>query len=91
MSDEWADLQAPLDGVSGGVGSLMQLKQRHPHLQVVLSVGGEATSEMFPHVASNEMLRDNFARTAKALVDASGFDGIDSESWSGCLSDLPAY
>jgi chitinase len=79
LSDEWADATAPCDGVQGALGSLMHLKQRYPHLQVVLSVGGGASAETFPVVASNTILRDNFARSARGLVEASGLDGIDSE------------
>lgn len=56
----------------------MHLKQRYPHLQVVLSIGGGASAETFPIVASNTLLRDNFARSARGLVEASGLDGIDS-------------
>ncbi|KAJ3471280.1 hypothetical protein MRS44_001379 [Fusarium solani] len=77
LSDEWADAGAPVDGVQGGLGSLMHLKQKHPHLRVVLSVGGGNSSEVFPLVASNTLLRDNFARSARGLVEASGLDGID--------------
>uniref|UniRef100_A0A8H7TN04 chitinase n=1 Tax=Bionectria ochroleuca TaxID=29856 RepID=A0A8H7TN04_BIOOC len=77
LSDEWADARAPVDGVQGGLGSLMHLKQKHPHLQVVLSVGGAAASETFPIVASNTLTRDNFARSVRGLVEASGLDGID--------------
>ena len=79
MSDEWADAGAPVDGVQGGLGSLMHLKQKHPHLRVVLSIGGGNSSEIFPIVASSTLLRDNFARSAKGLVEASGLDGIDSK------------
>lgn len=79
LSDEWADAQAPCDGVRGGLGSLMHLKQAHPHLQVILSVGGGNSSEVFPVVAANALLRDNFGRSARGLVEASGFDGIDSK------------
>jgi chitinase len=57
----------------------MHLKQKHPHLQVVLSVGGAAASQTFPIVASNTLTRDNFARSVRGLVEASGLDGIDSE------------
>jgi chitinase len=57
----------------------MHLKQKHPHLRVVLSVGGGNSSEVFPLVASNTLLRDNFARSARGLVEASGLDGIDSK------------
>ncbi|KAI1022469.1 hypothetical protein LB503_000452 [Fusarium chuoi] len=81
LSDEWADAGAPVDGVQGGLGSLMHLKQKHPHLRVVLSIGGGNSSEIFPLVASSTLLRDNFARSAKGLVEASGLDGIDKEHY----------
>ncbi|KAI2604035.1 glycoside hydrolase family 18 protein [Hypoxylon fragiforme] len=77
LSDEWADTQAPCDGVQGGLGSLMHLKQKHPHLQVIMSIGGGTSTETFPIVASDTLLRDNFARSARGLVEASGLDGID--------------
>ncbi|KAK2063228.1 family 18 glycosyl hydrolase [Colletotrichum caudatum] len=77
LSDEWADARAPVDGVQGGLGSLMHLKQKHPHLQVILSIGGGSSSAVFPLVAANTLYRDNFARSARGLVDASGLDGID--------------
>ncbi|KAI2622439.1 glycoside hydrolase family 18 protein [Hypoxylon sp. NC1633] len=77
LSDEWADTQAVCDGVQGGLGSLMHLKQRHPHLRVTLSIGGGTSNEMFPVVASSALLRDNFARSARGMVEASGLDGID--------------
>ncbi|KAH8655182.1 family 18 glycoside hydrolase [Xylariales sp. PMI_506] len=77
LGDEWADVQAPCDGVQGGLGSLMHLKQAHPHLQVILSIGGASCSDVFPLVASDAYLRDNFARSARGLVEASGLDGID--------------
>jgi chitinase len=56
----------------------MYLKEQHPHLQVVLSIGGGASADTFPIVASSTLLRDNFARSARGLVEASGLDGIDS-------------
>jgi hypothetical protein len=59
----------------------MHLKQEHPHLQVILSVGGGASAETFPGVAANGLLRDTFARSARGLVEASGLDGIDSEAF----------
>ncbi|KAK1767030.1 endochitinase B1 [Phialemonium atrogriseum] len=77
LSDEWADAQAPCDGVQGALGSLMHLKQKHPHLQVILSIGGSQSGEMFPIVASDPIFRDNFGRSARGLVEASGLDGID--------------
>jgi len=76
----------------------MHLKQRYPHLQVVLSVGGSASAEMFPVVASSAGYRDTFARSARGLVEASGMDGIDGESFSfslatrlSCRSPSPVF
>ncbi|KAL2255265.1 hypothetical protein VTK26DRAFT_3721 [Humicola hyalothermophila] len=77
LSDEYADAGIPCDGVLGALGSLMHLKHKHHHLQVVLSIGGIGSAEIFPVVASNAILRDNFARSARGLVEASGLDGID--------------
>jgi chitinase len=57
----------------------MHLKQKHPHLQVMLSIGGTGSAEVFPVVASDELLRHNFARSAQGLVEASGLDGIDGK------------
>lgn len=57
----------------------MHLKQKHPHLQVILSIGGGASSHAFSTVAASAVLRDNFARSARGLVEASGLDGIDSK------------
>lgn len=79
MSDEYADARAPCDGVSGGLGSLMYIKAKHPHLRVILSIGGAQSSQIFPTVAASAVLRDNFARSARGLVEASGLDGVDSE------------
>ena len=69
-----------MDGVQGGLGSLMHLKQKHRHLQVVLSIGGGTAAETFRIVAGNALYRDIFARSSLGLVEASGLDGIDSET-----------
>ncbi|KAI4862577.1 glycoside hydrolase [Hypoxylon rubiginosum] len=55
----------------------MHLKQKHPHLRVTLSIGGGTSNETYPLVASNALLRENFARSVRGLVEASGLDGID--------------
>ncbi|KHN96854.1 chitinase 18-3 [Metarhizium album ARSEF 1941] len=44
---------------------------------VVLSLGGATCSSVFPAVAGNAHLRENLARSALGLVEASGLDGID--------------
>jgi len=58
----------------------MRLKQQHEYLKVILSIGGGAASQNFAAVASSAVTRDNFGQSAKNLVEASGFDGIDSKS-----------
>ncbi|TAQ91621.1 hypothetical protein B7494_g14 [Chlorociboria aeruginascens] len=77
LSDEWADTQMSVDGASGCLGSLMQIKKQHEHLQVILSIGGGSGSQNFAAVASTAAARDNFGKSAKGLVEASGFDGVD--------------
>lgn len=71
----------------------MHLKEKHAHLRVVLSIGGGNSSEVYPVVAGNTLLRDNFARSALGLVEASGLDGIDSKlshvSWVLRLIQIP--
>lgn len=68
-----------VDGAKGCLGSFMKLKQEKPHLKVILSIGGGGASQNFAAVAASAATRDNFGRSARGLVDASGLDGIDSE------------
>ncbi|KAL3425342.1 glycosyl hydrolase family 18 protein [Phlyctema vagabunda] len=77
LGDDWADLQMPVDGTTGCLGSFIRLKRQHQHLKVILSIGGGGDSHNFASVASSGVKRDNFARSAQGLVEASGFDGID--------------
>lgn len=77
LSDVWADKQIPVDGTTGCMDSFHCLKKRHHHLKLILSIGGGGASQNFPFMASNTTTRENFARSAKSLIDASGFDGID--------------
>lgn len=65
------------DGVEGALGSLMYLKQKHPYLRVLLSIGGASSKEVFRRVASDLMLCKNFARSAHILIEASDLDGVD--------------
>jgi len=68
----------PIDGATGCLGSFLRRKQQHQHLKLILSIGGGAASQNFATVAASAATRDNFGRSAKGLVEASGFDGIDS-------------
>ncbi|CAK7208007.1 hypothetical protein SEUCBS139899_010841 [Sporothrix eucalyptigena] len=77
LGDDLADLKMPCDGANGALGSLLHLKQQHPYLQVIVSIGGTEFSSVFATVAANPVYRDNFARSALALIEASGIDGVD--------------
>ncbi|POS83540.1 hypothetical protein EPUL_004943 [Erysiphe pulchra] len=77
LSDEEVDVKMPVDGTNGCINSLMRLKKQFYYLKVILSIGGGSGSGNFASVASNAATRDNFARTARGLVDRYGFDGID--------------
>ena len=69
----------PVDGATGCLGSFLRVKQQHEHLQLILSVGGGAASHNFAAVAATAATRDNFGKSAKGLIEASGFQGIDSK------------
>ncbi|KAG9235413.1 chitinase [Amylocarpus encephaloides] len=77
LSDEWADAQMQVDGATGCLGAFMRLKLEHEHLKLILSIGGGAASQNFAGVASSALGRDNFGLSARQLVEAVGFDGID--------------
>jgi chitinase len=66
----------------------MRLKEEHDYLKLVLSIGGGAASQNFATIAASAATRDNFGRSAKGLVEASGFDGIDSESCNPGFHDF---
>ena len=68
---------------------MRHLKKKHPHLHVVLSIGGDAAAEAYPVVAANAAFRNHFARTALGLVEACGLDGIDREFSCGWWILLP--
>lgn len=66
----------------------MRLKEQHGYLKLILSIGGGAASQNFATVASSAATRDNFGQSAKGLIDASGFDGIDSKIHETLLESL---
>lgn len=82
MSDEWADTQMPVDGAEGCLQAFVQLKQQYSKMRIILSVGGGGKgSENFAVVARSRSGLETFARTARALVDQYGLDGIDGTSY----------
>jgi chitinase len=56
---------------------LRQLKQKHPHLRTLISVGGWADSGPFSDAALTETSRMVFARSCADFAHDHGFDGVD--------------
>jgi chitinase len=83
LGDEWADTQYPYPGdqdtdtLKGNFKQLQLLKQSHPGLQVVISVGGWTGSALFSVVAQTPEARAKFAASCVEFVTRYGFDGID--------------
>ena len=77
LSDEWADLEVDVDGTQGCISAFRNLKLQHPQLKIILSVGGGSPegNRYFARVASQNVSRDIFARSARELCQLYGFDG----------------
>ncbi|KAL9030287.1 MAG: hypothetical protein Q9196_001584 [Gyalolechia fulgens] len=78
LSDEYADTQITVDGTQGCLNALKNLKQQHPNLKTLLSIGGGGEgSGPFASMASSTTARENFASSAKHMLDTYGLDGLD--------------
>jgi len=79
LSDDWADDKIDVDGTKGCLRACVALKSQHPHLKVILSIGGGGKgSENFAAVAADPTKRNTFAVTARQLCDTYQLNGIDS-------------
>ena len=71
----------PVDGTTGCLRAFAQLKQQYSKMKLILSVGGGGKgSENFALVARSQARTETFVRSARALVDQFGLDGIDGKS-----------
>jgi len=74
----------------GSFNQLRLLKEAHPHLKTLISIGGWTLSSKFPELAATAAGREKFARSCVEFMLAYGFDGIDVD-WeypvSGGLTD----
>jgi chitinase len=84
LGDPWADTEFPYPGddtngdrLHGNFRQLQLLKEAHPHLQTLISVGGWTWSGRFSDVALTADSRAKFARSCVAMMLDYGFDGID--------------
>ena len=63
VGDPWIDTQKPYGDdtweteLRGHFGQLIKLKQQHPHIKTVISVGGWTWSKNFSDVAASDALR----------------------------------
>ncbi|MBL8130231.1 MAG: glycoside hydrolase family 18 protein [Anaerolineae bacterium] len=83
LGDEWADTQIAFEGdaadspLLGSFNQLNRLKDAHPHLQTLISVGGWSWSARFSDAALTEESRRTFAASCVDFMKRYGFDGID--------------
>lgn len=80
MLDEYADTKISVDGASGCFEAFRLHKQSHPHLKVVLSIGGGSGSPPFPKLAADPVARTRLAEQCREFVDQHDLDGIDGMS-----------
>lgn len=83
-TDEWADtgFKYPDDEENerqaGNFKQLRLMKEQHPDLQIIMSIGGWENSGPFTDVAADENLRVRFVRSCLAYMrDNDFFDGIN--------------
>lgn len=83
MGDPWIDAQKSNPGdtwdepLRGNFKQLQKLKEEHPHLKTLISVGGWTWSNRFSDVAATKETRENFANSAVDFLRKYGFDGVD--------------
>lgn len=83
LGDPWADVDKPFSGdtadqpYKGNFYQLTKLKEQHPHLKTLISVGGWTWSERFSDVALTEQSRTVFADSLLQFILKYGFDGVD--------------
>jgi chitinase len=70
----------PVDGAQGCIGAFMKLKQEsHPHLRVLLSVGGASGSAPFPSITADDVKLHAFCTSLRDMLQKHNFDGVDSK------------
>lgn len=81
--DSWAAIEKAFPGDSwekmprGNFNQLRKLKEKHPHLVTMISVGGWTLSGRFSDVALTTQSRAKFAQSAVDFMVTHGFDGVD--------------
>ncbi|MBX3275533.1 MAG: glycoside hydrolase family 18 protein [Sandaracinaceae bacterium] len=83
LGDPYADTERTYDGdrwddpLRGSFRRLALLKERHPHLRTLISIGGWTWSARFSDAALTDASRRRFAESCTEFMVRYGFDGID--------------
>jgi len=81
--DSWAAVEKPFGTdtwntpLRGNYHQLQLLKQSHPNLEILISVGGWTLSDKFSDVALTPASRAKFAASCVDFCNKYGFDGVD--------------
>ncbi|HLZ86514.1 MAG TPA: glycoside hydrolase family 18 protein [Puia sp.] len=73
------------------IQGLVALKQKHPGLKVILSLGGWGGCKTCPDVFATDSGRQEFARSVRELTDYFHTDGIDLDWEYPALENVPGY
>ena len=65
------------DALLGNFHQLQLLKEQHPNLQTLISIGGWSWSAKFSDAALTDASRKKFAASCVAFMKQYGFDGLD--------------
>jgi chitinase len=76
---------------SSVIRRLVALKDSHPGLKIILSLGGWGGCRSCPQVFSTRKGRRQFARSVKDMTDYFQTDGIDMDWEYPALSNVPGY
>jgi chitinase len=79
ISDRKAALENTYPGsaAKGAFAQLREVKQAHPHLKTLISVGGWTLSGGFSDAALTTKTREAFAKSCVEFILKHGFDGVD--------------
>lgn len=76
---------------SATLHTLVALKQDHPALKVIVSLGGWGGCKTCPDVFSTDSGRQEFVQSTKELLNDFGADGIDLDWEYPALENVPGY
>ncbi|KAK3083361.1 hypothetical protein FSP39_020764, partial [Pinctada imbricata] len=66
-----------LDNKQGRFFEFTSLKKKHPHLKMMLSVGGEGTDDIFSDIVKSYEAMKTFAMNCRIYLGDRDFDGLD--------------